>query len=306
MDNSETQQTNSEYEGGGSLLTDGLGENAAVAGDISPNGEGAIPDAGQPGEVPGEAPPTYDSSDWRSTLSDEMRGSASIQKFETVEGLAKSYTNLEQRLGDHLPAPKTDEDRAEIYAALGRPDDATGYEFNPVEMSEGMQYDEQGEQYFRQVVHGAGLSQDQASRLHNDYYQLMVQRHQEWQQAQVTAREEADRALRREQGQAYEGFIGNAKGVLRNYATPEFLRRLDESGMGNDPDMIRVFGRIGRDMGGETSLVGQAAQSSTPADARQAADDYRAEHSDALLDKDHPEHQRRVRELWSLTQAAFN
>jgi len=282
--------------GGGTLLTEGLAQDAGI-------NPGMVEAGGVPGmEQPA---PQYDGDDWRASLPVELQGQAALEKFSTTEALASSYVNLERQMGDNIPAPKTDEDWDTVYTKLGRPEEPTGYEFEQIEMPQGMEHDTAGEDYFRTTVHQAGLNDRQAKALHKSYYQLMVQRHADATRAQEHARQEAERSLRLEQGPAYDQFVGQAKSALRTYATPEFLKRLDETGLGNDPNMLKVFGRIGKDMGGETSLVGGHAQQATPADLENQISSYREEHSAALYDSSHPEHDRRVRELTAMNNQLY-
>ena len=281
---------------GGSLLTEGLDA-----------GEAPNPGMVEAGSVPGMEQPTpqYSGDDWRASLPVELQNEAALSKFSSQEALASSYVNLERQMGDNIPAPKTDEDWDAVYTKLGRPEEPSAYEFEQVEMPQGMEHDTAGEDYFRTTVHQAGLNDRQAKALHKSYYQLMVQRHADAVRAQEHARQEAERSLRLEQGPAYEQSIGQARAALKHYATPEFLKRLDETGMGNDPNMLKVFMRVGKDMGGETSLVGGHAQQATPADLENQISSYREEHSAALYDSSHPEHDRRVKELTAMNNQLY-
>lgn len=52
-----------------------------------------------------------------------------------------------------------------------------------------------------------------------------------------------------------------AKRVVHKFATEPFIKALDETGLGNHPELIRVFARIGKEMG-EDRLVIPSAQTS--------------------------------------------
>jgi len=65
---------------------------------------------------------------WREMLSEDIRGDERLAKFETLEGLAKSYINAEQMIGrEKIPMPKSDEEWQDVYNRLGRPESAEGY-----------------------------------------------------------------------------------------------------------------------------------------------------------------------------------
>lgn len=68
---------------------------------------------------------------------------------------------------------------------------------------------------------------------------------------------EADKELG---GDLYKQNVELAKRVAHRYASPEFLKVLDESGFGNHPELVRVFSRIGKQMS-EDQLIMPGAQS---------------------------------------------
>ena len=54
--------------------------------------------------------------DWRLAMSEEFRTNPSIEKFTTIDGLAKSYLNAESMIGrDKIPMPQTDDEWADTY-----------------------------------------------------------------------------------------------------------------------------------------------------------------------------------------------
>jgi hypothetical protein len=69
-------------------------------------------------------------------------------------------------------------------------------------------------------------------------------------------------------GEALKQNVESAKRVIQRYATPEFQKALDESGLGNHPELVRTFVRIGKAMS-EDQLVLPGAQ---PAAKRSAAE----------------------------------
>jgi len=55
-------------------------------------------------------------------------------------------------------------------------------------------------------------------------------------------------------GQAFKENVELAKRAIEKFATPEFKKALDDSGFGNQPELLRTFVRIGRALG-EDKLV---------------------------------------------------
>jgi hypothetical protein len=101
--------------------------------------------------------------------------------------------------------------------------------------------------------------------------------------------------------------VTSAKQALQQYADPDFLKYLDETGQGNDPRMIRIFAKIGKELGagGGERLKGAALQGATVADVSNAIATFRTKHNKVLFDKAHPDHDRKVSELQALYEAKF-
>jgi hypothetical protein len=225
------------------------------------------------------------------------------------EGLAKSYSSLEKLLGsEKIPVVSNWEDKDQAdrwYKAAGRPDDAKGYEFTkPDKLPDGF-YDETAEQSFRDWAHNNGLNKRQAANLHKAYVKTQLERHAAYQeqQRQTQGRLKAD--LMREHGAAFEGFSKGANAAVMRYADPDFKAWLDETGMGNDPRMIRVFGRIGKDMMGDTALRGQPKVEVNTADLDKQISEYRSKYSTELHDRAHPEHARHVAAFQKLFELRY-
>lgn len=227
-----------------------------------------------------------------------------------TEDLAKGYKNLEQLLGrEKVPVPVSEDDEEgwqRWYAASGRPEAPDKYEFKrPEKLPDGIDYDEDTEKEFRQWAHINGLNKKQASALYDGFVKRQIDRQAAYQTHQGQARAQVETDMRREHGQQYEGFVGQAKTAISTYTDPDFRQWLDQTGLGNDPRMIRVFGRIGKELGGATKLKGAAAPEAAPADLDRAIADFRSKNSEALYKKDHPDHEIRVQEYNKLFQMRF-
>ena len=232
------------------------------------------------------------------------------------EGLAKGYgtlkgryANLEKLLGgEKIPVVKNWEDKEAAdrwFKAAGRPDDAKGYELaKPDKLPDGF-YDETAEASFRDWAFNNGLNKHQAKNLHEAYVKTQLERHAAWAEQQRTTQGRLKADMMREHGAAYEGFSKGASAAVARYADPDFKAWLDETGMGNDPRMVRVFGRIGKDMMGDTALRGQPKVEVNTADLDQQISEHLAKHKDVLFDKTHPDHAQRVAERNKLFALRF-
>lgn len=127
-----------------------------------------------------------------------------------------------------------------------------------------------------------------------------------WQKMEKDSRDKCEQTLKQEQGQAYGQFEGAAKAALGEYADPEFFAFLDSKGLGNDPRMIRVFGRIGQELLGDDKLKGAGGTGApTTAEMQVKLAEFRKTNHDILFNKpEHPDHKRMVAELEQLHRAA--
>lgn len=294
---------------GASILTEGLGQAAPPVtevgsqGNVTANGEVVEKQIGDAG--PGLS---------RVAIAEEYRSHPSLSKFLDDEGtvdpnvLAKSYVHAQGLIGgDKVALPKGEDDQEgleRVYTALGRPESPDNYEVKrPEELPAGVEYDEEGEKYFRQVAHSNGWSQKQFDNAYKSFFEHQAKVAASWQQHQAQAREAAEQALRREQGQAYDGFVGSARSVLQQYGDEDFIRFLNESGLGNDARLIRFVGKVGRDMGGDAKLLdGQNGGQTSTADLEEKIAKYREENWSALTDRAHADHDRCNKEM----QRMFN
>ena len=104
------------------------------------------------------------STDWRSSLSDEIKNDATLANIQDIESAAKTLIHQQKMLGNRIPMPKTDEERSELYSKLGRPESSDKYEINIPDTHKSYFNDEQVTQ-FREVAHKMGLSNEQVKGL---------------------------------------------------------------------------------------------------------------------------------------------
>jgi hypothetical protein len=231
-------------------------------------------------------------------------------KTVKYEELGKGYQNLEKLLGrEKVPVPAGDDDQEgweRLYRAAGKPEKPDDYEFErPDKLPEDLPYDEDGEKNFRAWAHANGLNKKQAKALYDGYVKTQIERHSAWHDMQKQVRSTAEMALRREYGGAYDGKLQLAKSALREFADPDYLKYLDESGRGNDPREIRAWIRIGEKMSGDTKLKGRTENQVVPADAQKAVTEFRSKHEKALYDSSHPDNKRLTDELNRLYSLAY-
>ena len=129
------------------------------------------------------------------------------------------------------------------------------YEFKPVE---GRELDSETMSTFAEVAKEAGLTQDAAQKILDRMAPQMAQR----QQAQIEAiRSEWVEASKTDSefgGEKIAENLATAKKALDQFGTPELRALLNESGLGNHPEIIRLMYRAGKAIS-EDTYVGRAA-----------------------------------------------
>jgi hypothetical protein len=268
-----------------------------------PAADGGNPAEGQGTPAPGTKERTGGAAeDWRAGLPEELRESPSLAKFKDPVALAKGYVHLEKLVGsDKVPKPVSDDDKEgweRWYAAAGRPEAPDKYEIEVPDPPKGVDvpYDKEEEAFWRKLAHENGLSQKQFANLWKVGVKTRLDQAVAWQTERQQAREKATEALKREWGQNYDGNVATARIGLKEFADPDFYQYLEETGLGNDPRMTRVFARIGQKLSGDGRLKGPRQSETQAVDLDKAIADYRSKYGKELFDRTHPDHDRRVKE----------
>jgi len=216
---------------GGSLATGGNADN------------GGEPAGNQPSPEP----------DWAGNLPEAIK--PKVTKFKSPEDLAKSYVELESRMGKSVQVPGKDASEEELsnwYNRIGRPDSPDGYELANVERDANLPQDQQGaEQQFARAAHQNGLTKEQARRM----WKYMLDSSAGMLNAINASRKEglqkAETELRAELGTEYGSGLQLMKRVVGRFADAPARAALDE-GLGNDPRLIRMLINIGKVMSEDT------------------------------------------------------
>lgn len=114
---------------------------------------------------------------------------------------------------------------------------------------EGMELDEEALGAFEPVAREMNLTQEQAQQFVNLYGE-QIARVQEAQLAQWNKTVDGwlDEAKKDEEigGKAFSETLDTARKALSEFGTPELLKALDDSGMGNHPEVIRFAAKVGK------------------------------------------------------------
>ncbi|MEY0431101.1 peptidase [Providencia rettgeri] len=156
------------------------------------------------------------------------------------------------------PEPKGD-DKKPVSAAPEK------YEFTA---GKDQELDKEAVAAFEPIARELGLSNEQAQKIVDVYGstimpQLVKQQADEWQK-QVTDWAETVNADK--EGLGSTESIGNAQKALDQFGSPELKSYLVETGLGNHPELVRVFSKIGKAMSEDGFVSGSSENARSAAD----------------------------------------
>ena len=239
---------------------------------------------------------------WFDSLPQDMREDQNITKFESVEGMAKSWLNAQRMIGqDKIPMPQTDEDWGNVYGRLGRPDESGGYEINA---PEGSTVDETMQGDFKATAHDIGLNQSQMDKLTEWYFGTASAQTEANNNASESALNDAVGSLKKDWGQAFDQNVGIAQRAIGEFlgdSDKEFLNTavIDGVKVGDHPVMAKMFHTIGSAMmeGGKLEGLGTE-RAMTPNDIQDKINTLMAH--PAYIDRTNPEHKQIARQVTQL------
>lgn len=232
-------------------------------------------DAGSSGSLLGggagvEAAPN--STPDRAWLPEEYRADPVFKDIRDPGALAKSYANAARMVGLdkgkvlRLPDAEDAPEWNDVWGRLGRPEKAEDY---GLAGPEGLPPEALAEA--AAAFHSAGLNKKQAAAVMAVYAgRLEAARAAEAEAVQM-ARATAERDLKAEWGAAYADRLHAAKRAALDAGGDDFLRVLDESGLGNNPVVLKALANVGLKIAEPSALkgTGGALQGAlTPGDAR--------------------------------------
>ena len=245
------------------------------------------------------------SENWYEQLGEDYKDNASLKNFTTVEGLAKSYLNTKSMVGKKQTPGEfaSDEDRAEFFKSLGKPDTSDGYEFSkPENVPEDMPYSEERDIWFGNIAHKYNLTKEQAQGMRNEWNEMQIESHNNASKEVDAEYDASTNALKEEWGNAYEDKVNLANKAVSTYSAAETLQRL---GLDNNPDLVKLFANIGASMSEDQLVTGKAITSDvmSPSEAKEKIAEINS--NPAFTNPDHPMHKELIRKQASLFKMAY-
>ncbi len=255
---------------------------------------GAAPDPSPGGESPPPEPQSLPPTDWRGSLPRELQDSPTLQDVPDLATLVKNYEHTKAMVGGSVrlpteeagaddiaeiqqkllereylglmkkPDPENPDSLAEVYRALGRPEDSSGYT---------VPEDVNGELFgsMAETALELGLSNRQYEGLAKS---LADQQMAEYQKNEESKAQEVGQ-LKGEWGPAYDQKLGRATQVAEALKAPQVLIDALKDGSAN-AESIRFMDTVATQLGQEGSqLAGQINQvtESTVSDIKERISD---------------------------------
>lgn len=193
------------------------------------------------------APPTTDST----AATDTLAATAAESSAPAVNAEAPAAADGE--------TPKDGEATADAPLELKLPD---GFTVDDAVLGE-----------FRTLATEAKLAPEQAQKLvdfHVRAQESVYAKAQESFEAQGKAWQEAARSDKEIGGREFEATLKNARLALGRFGTPELAQALEQSGMGNHPEVVRLLARVAKATSEDSSAGKHSTAQATPATSEDA------------------------------------
>lgn len=277
------------------------GGNAGGGGAAGGSGGGGGADGG--GQGGGGAQQT-----WRDSLPEDIRQNPALLPFSDISGLAKSYIHAQSAIGKKGVIPPgekaSEEEWANFYKSVGVPE----LDKYSLSLPEGRKFDEGSVGKFKALAHKHGLLPKQAQAI----FDHLVNEETEARKASAIQSqremEEQIGGLKKEWGQAYDQQLNLAKQAVKKFGGPEFAAYLNESGLGNNVQIIKFMAKMGSMMG-EDKLRGDGGSGSfggTPKEIQAQIDKVMGNPKHPYFDSGHPGHKNALREMEELYQKLYS
>ena len=254
------------------------------------------------GDPKTETPET--STDWKVSLSDDVKADKSLENIKDINALAKSYIHAQKMVGsDKIPVPNkyaTEDDWNAVYEKLGRPKTADGYKFD---LPQDKQVDEVSLKEFSSQAHKLGLLPGQAQGMVKFYNDITAKSLQDADNKALAARETSTKELKQEWGQAFDQKVSQAATLAKSVGATELLdtNLADGTKLGDHPVMIKAFAELANKMGEDSIVQASGPTYLTPNQIEKQIGELTQTDS-AYWDKHHPNHQAAVSEVLALRE----
>jgi len=278
-------------------------------GEAGAGGEGSDDGGGEGGTGSGAGGDAGSGSggNWRDTLPAEIKADPIWGKFKEPADAFRSLVEAQKFLGrEKLPVPKDENDKetyAMIFKRLGLPENPDGYVLpTDIEIPKDFPLDENMLADFKKEAHTQGLLPSQVAGLYKWFLTNQIGAYGKMTEAQVSAMKDAETALRKKWGAAYQQNSALAEKVAQSFATERFIQEISgaNSLLRNNPGLIEVFANIGKVLS-EDQMTGKPHSFTlTPAEAQEKITAIKRDMKHPYWNQSDPNHDAAVEEFQRL------
>ena len=241
---------------------------------------------------------------WKEAISEEFRNDPNIDKFTEIDALAKSYINATKMIGqDKVAVPNknsTEDQWNEVYDKLGRPESADKYSLDV--KSDVVPLDDGAVKQFAENAHKLGLSNKQAQGVLEFYKNSMEGTAQQSKVDTETAQVQAEQELRQEWGREFESNVQRAGALAKANMNPDILDLELKSGIrvGDHPELIKGFAKIASMMSEDKIVSPESDGANKSADIESEISTITNNTDGPYWNKQHPDHDKVVQQVYTL------
>ena len=238
---------------------------------------------------------------WQSRyLSEDLRENDTLNKFEDVGSLGKSYLELQKMVGSRIKVPTDESSEDEVndfYSKVGRPDSPDKYAIN---LPDGVDYDKELIGKFYEVAYENGLSNKQAQSAIEFYNHINADMSINQESQMQQSRVDSEASLKKEWGIGdYNKNLALSKKAFKRFADDDLKEFVDKTGMSNNVAMIRFLYKIGNafsdpDMGGLGKDSANVDSDSAKLEINAIMKDSKHKYNAALFDSTDSKHKEAV------------
>lgn len=212
---------------------------------------------------------TSDPPAWTAQLKDDLKSNTFFTQFGSVTDVGKFALEADGRLKEAdgklknaviLPGEGSkDEDWNPVWGKLGKPEKPDGYQLKKSDKwPEGIPYDENEIGWFRNMAHRHNLTQKMAEGIYNDYQELFIQAAKKQQEVLENEKNAALETMKKEWGEdGWKTNLALAGKAMETFGGPELKKFLDDSKLGNHPEMIKLFVTLGKAVSEDSFVKGK-------------------------------------------------
>jgi len=163
----------------------------------------------------------------------------------------KELQSFAGKKGDIPKSDASEEEWAEFYGKLGRPENIEGYdftvgdEFRELVGEDSAPFFEKAVEGFKEQAFKMGASAEKAEELVDWYLGMVASELEESNTAMKEAEAEMDKELRQEWGEGYDGMMNGLTSMLKAHGMPEEnLQFAMDTGLLKDPALATTLGKI--------------------------------------------------------------